>query len=52
MLLYFCVLIFNIFFYIELNCNKCYENYIYVYIIIIMYGYLIKVNNFSCINGR
>lgn len=48
MLLYFCVLIFNIFFfYIELNCNKCYENYIYVYIIIIMYGYLIKVNNFS-----
>lgn len=51
--LYFRALTFNtIFFYTESNRNKYYKNHIHVYITTTTYGYLIKANNFSRINGR
>lgn len=50
---YFRALTFNTFFlYTESNRNKCYENHIHVYTSTTTYGYLIKANNFSRINGR
>lgn len=51
--LYFRALTFNTFFFIQNQiATNIIQNHIHVYITTTTYGYLIKANNFSRINGR